>query len=123
MTCELQQETNKDHKPKLKCPLCKEYGIESELEEIWYDDGKRKVYRCTQPDMHHEMCEHIMNATRKDINTFACNDCTDDVEDCNCFNCEVFCGECNSFINIFCAEVAGLIDDNEEENRKLFHNT
>ena len=104
-------------KERITCPLCKDYGLTTLLETIWYDDGKRKVYRCTQPDMKHEICEHMLTATIKDCENFACNDCPDDVENCNCFSCETFCGACNSFINISCQEVYGIMVDNEEGKR------
>lgn len=104
-----------------KCPLCKKYGLTTEMEVLWYDDGKRKIYRCKHPNFRHEICEHMLNATRKDLNNFSCGDCSaDTIEDCQCFDCfaGVFCGECNSFVNIQCSDLAGIIDDNEEKARR-----
>lgn len=103
----------------LFCPLCKPYGLKTPVEILWYDHGDRKVYRCTNSTLRHEFCEHILKATRKDINNFACNSCSADaIYDCQCFDCAVFCGECNSFINCSCSDVDCVIEDNEDKKNE-----
>jgi hypothetical protein len=97
----------------LKCPLCMLYGLDVELEELEHDG--RKYYRCKQPDLHHTFCEHILNATRKDINSFSCSNCDSPINECNCFDCEVFCEQCNEFIGISCSEATEIININEEK--------
>lgn len=99
----------------MKCPVCRRFGLDSELEELWYDDGKRKVYRCKREG--HELCDHMLNATRRDLPLFACGNCfADSIEECQCMDCGsgVFCSECNSFLNVDCEDVMGVIYDNEE---------
>ena len=101
------------------CPLCKQYGFNFELEELWFEDGKRKFYRCKNRDFRHSFCEHILKATRNDLGNFACNSCyADSIEECQCMDCEVFCGECNSFYDIACGDVMSIIYDNEENSKQ-----
>lgn len=96
-------------------PLCKTlYGVDRELEEIWKDN--QKTYRCKDTNLHHEFCEHILNITRKDINNFSCQNCDSPINDCNCFDCfMVFCGQCNSFIELSCSDVVQMMEINEEK--------
>ena len=67
-------------------------------------------------------CEHVKNATRMNINSFGCRDCPDQVDVCNCFDCEVFCEECNDFIDITCSELDCIMSDNVEKEKKEIHN-
>jgi hypothetical protein len=98
-----------------KCPLCKSlYGIDAELETLWVDE--RKVYHCNNKDLHHEFCEHILKATRKDMAHFSCQGCPSSIDECDCFDCwMVFCDQCNSFISLSCSDVVQMMELNEEK--------
>jgi len=92
---------------KVKCPLCgaemEEYSLENTL---WY--------KC--PNCHLDACIHILKATRKDIQNFHCGDCmADSIEQCDCFDCSVFCYECNNLVPCNCSTVLEIIDINEEK--------
>ena len=98
----------------MNCPLCKtNYSIEGSLEELWRD--KVKYYQCNNPNGKHEFCEHILKATRKDMNSFSCENCDSPLDDCNCFDCcMIFCEECNAFVALSCSNVVQITKINEE---------
>jgi hypothetical protein len=100
-----------------QCPLCKSlYGLDIDLEEILFEDGKRKAYQCKSKDARHEFCDHILMATRKDMPNFSCENCDSPLDDCNCFDCfMVFCNKCNSFFNVSCSDVVQVMELNEEK--------
>ena len=100
----------------MKCPLCKTiYGFpDHELDEMQTEEG-RKIYECKK--LHTQFCEHMLKGTLKDINNFACGNCTSGIDDCDCFDCEfVFCGQCNTLIlTDSCNDVMTVLEQNEEK--------
>jgi glycosyltransferase involved in cell wall biosynthesis len=88
--------------------------IDTELEEIWKDN--QKTYRCKNKDLHHDFCEHVLKATKKDMGNFSCENCDSPLDECNCFDCfAVFCDQCNSFISLSCSDVVQMMEINEEK--------
>lgn len=88
------------------CPNCNQV-----LEEIERQDGT-KTFKCKNEGI--EFCEHILDAQSLDRNSFACNNCASPIEECDCYDCEVFCEKCNSFIFCSCCDVEMCISYNEE---------
>lgn len=100
----------------MECPFCKEYGLTVDLEE--FERNGVKHYRCQNKDMPHEFCEHVLNATKKDLSNFDCSDCDSPINECNCFDCYLYCQKCNEFIwSISCSELASVIIMKEEEKK------
>lgn len=97
----------------VKCPFCPSYGLpEHELQEE-VKDG-HKLYTCTV--LHKRLCEHMLTETNPE--KFACIDCDDNVEKCNCNDCMggVFCQVCQ-IVNTECADVWRVIRKNQEKMR------
>ena len=96
----------------MKCPICN-----GELEERYLENGQKRFYckNCIET-----FCEHILKATRKDIEKFACGNCDSPIDKCNCLNCGagVFCSECNDFVTSSCSIVMDIIYKNEELLKK-----
>jgi hypothetical protein len=93
----------------MNCPLCKTlYGFDVELEELQMDE--RKIFQCKNKNLKHQFCEHVLAATRKDLANFACQDCSSNIDECDCFDCFVFCGKCNSFLFISCSDVIQMME-------------
>lgn len=59
----------------------------SQMEERWEDE--RKLYYCKS--CHFTCCEHLGEHPR----TFSCIECDSPVEECDCYDCDVFCSKCN----------------------------
>lgn len=60
------------------------------------------------------LCSHIKNATYDDLYKFECDSCSSNPNDCDCYDCYVYCKICNKVYYLSCEELCEIMEDNEE---------
>lgn len=76
-----------------------------------------QTWHCDRCDF--DICEHMINATKKDVSNFHCMDCeTPSIEECDCHDCSggVWCDKCKGIVRIPCYGVLEIMRANEEKN-------
>jgi len=109
------------NEPEMICPLCESSGqgrhkLEKHVLKTLTGKGEQERFRC--PNCRIEFCKHVLTATHKDVNSFACVECTSPINECDCLDCEIFCEECNEIIFITCSDLDSIMYNNDDKKEK-----